>query len=216
MSFYQVGPWDEAEFLDVLQSDDDAQETWPSATTPATSLNSFSDNIELSHFLDTVLGFGDDDDEDHRLGQHFSSSNTSWSSEDRLENFLVNFRYSLARGAPPPKQLAAAVLTAYAIVVACGIFGNVLVLAAVFGRPSMRTAHNFFVAALACADLFLCAVSMPITVWELLSEKWMFGYDTLWLCRMVMSAQAVPLFMSSMAIVAIAMDRYRSVVQNQR
>jgi hypothetical protein len=31
----------------------------------------------------------------------------------------------------------------------------------------MRTAHNYFVVALAFSDLFLCLFSMPITLWEL-------------------------------------------------
>ena len=59
---------------------------------------------------------------------------------------------------------------------------------------------------------------MPITLWQILrgSTKWPFGPGTQWACGFVVSAQAVPLFMSSMAIVAIAWDRYRCVLHNVR
>ena len=67
-------------------------------------------------------------------------------------------------------------------------------------------------------DLVLCSYTMPITLWQILrgSTKWPFGPETKWACGFVVSAQAVPLFMSSMAIVAIAWDRYRCVLHNVR
>ena len=59
---------------------------------------------------------------------------------------------------------------------------------------------------------------MPITLWQLLrhNAEWPFGPNTQWLCGFVVSAQSVPLFMSSMAIVTIAWDRYRCVLHNVR
>lgn len=74
---------------------------------------------------------------------------------------------------------------------------------AVLGKPTMRTAHNYFVVALAFSDLFLCLFSMPITLWELLFEQWPFGANTTLLCRCVAAGKVLPLFMSSMAIVRI-------------
>jgi neuropeptide Y receptor len=80
----------------------------------------------------------------------------------------------------------------------------------------MRTAHNYFVVALALSDLFLCLFSMPITLWELLFEQWPFGANTTWLCRCFASGKVLPLFMSSMAIVAVGWDRYRCIIQSER
>jgi hypothetical protein len=106
----------------------------------------------------------------------------------------------------------------------------------------MRTAHNYFVGALASSDLFLCVFSMPITLWELLFEQWPFGANTVLLCRfanhfmlvwkwqarlkaqyqtfqtfrLFASGKVLPLFMSSMAIVAVGWDRYRCIIQNER
>ena len=46
---------------------------------------------------------------------------------------------------------------------------------------------------------------------QVLYRKWPFGRETEWLCRVANSAQDTPMFMSSFAITAIAMDRFRFV-----
>ena len=56
-----------------------------------------------------------------------------------------------------------ATLAAYAAVILIGVSGNLLVIAAVSGRKKMHNAHNFFIAALACSDLFLCSWSVTVT-----------------------------------------------------
>ena len=68
------------------------------------------------------------------------------------------------------------------------------------------------------SDLLLCSYTMPITLWQVLrgTTEWPFGPETEWLCRLVVSAQSLPLFLSSMAIVTIAWDRYRCVLHNVR
>ena len=48
---------------------------------------------------------------------------------------------------------------------------------------------------------------------QVLYRQWPFGSDTEWLCKLANSGQAVPVFMSSMSIVAIALDRYRCIIQ---
>ena len=58
--------------------------------------------------------------------------------------------------------------------------------------------------------------SLPITLWETFYQKWPFGPDVKWLCQCAVAVQAVPVFMSSIAIGAIAADRYRAVVHSDR
>ena len=65
-------------------------------------------------------------------------------------------------------------------------------------------------------NLNIPILSLSASLWDLLFANWPFGMHTQWLCRVTVSAQHVPLFMSSMAIVAIALDRYRRVIQNHR
>ena len=72
----------------------------------------------------------------------------------------------------------------------------------------MRLLHPF--------SFHLFRSSLPITLWETFYQKWPFGPDVKWLCQCVVAVQAVPVFMSSIAIGVIAADRYRAVVHSDR
>ena len=48
---------------------------------------------------------------------------------------------------------------------------------------------------------------------QVLKRKWPFGRETEWLCRLAAAGQATPIFMSSFAIMAIAVDRYRCIMK---
>ena len=118
---------------------------------------------------------------------------------------------------PPPSSSSSGlfylILGLYVSVIVVGVLGNSLVLIAVIGKEKMRTPRNLFISTLAVSDLFLCLFSLPITLWELFVEAWPFGPRLQWLCRCMLSFQLFPVFMSSLAIAAIAQDRYRCVVQ---
>ena len=57
----------------------------------------------------------------------------------------------------------------------------------------MRTAHNAFIGALAMSDLMLCTVTLPINLWEMFNEKWIFGEQSQILCGFTMAAQKFPI-----------------------
>lgn len=107
-------------------------------------------------------------------------------------------------------------LTLYILVMVSGSFSNGMVLFAIFYRRTMRTAHNSFIATLAVSDFLLCIVTLPVNLWEMLFEKWPFGKHTDYLCSTMMAAQKFPIFLSSLAIVAIGWDRYRCVITPDR
>ena len=54
----------------------------------------------------------------------------------------------------------------YVLFIIVGVLGNTLILWAVLGRESMRTARNVFIGTLATSDLILCLFTMPSTLWE--------------------------------------------------
>lgn len=143
-------------------------------------------------------------------------SGESWNFDEDLENFIDSLRDNINGNTRLNATQFYTMLVLYVMVICVGVSGNTLVVCAVLWRQSMRTPHNLFIAALAVSDLLLCSISMPVTLWELLFERWPFGRDTKFLCRMVVSGQVVPLFMSSMAIVTIAWDRYRCVILRHR
>ncbi|CAL4096878.1 unnamed protein product [Meganyctiphanes norvegica] len=104
-----------------------------------------------------------------------------------------------------------ALIVVYSIVIVLGATGNSLVVVAVIRKPTMRTARNVFIINLAISDLLLCVVTMPLTLVELLSQYWPLG-DTPVLCKLVGSLQATCVFVSTISITAIALDRYQVIV----
>ena len=106
--------------------------------------------------------------------------------------------------------------TCMILVIIFGSCGNTLVLFASLYRKNMRNSHNAFIGTLATADLMNCLVTLPVNLWEMFYQKWAFGQQTETLCSLIMAAQKFPMFLSSMAIVAIAWDRYRCVFKPER
>ncbi|KAK8390052.1 hypothetical protein O3P69_012933 [Scylla paramamosain] len=103
----------------------------------------------------------------------------------------------------------ASLLTAYGLLIVLGAAGNSLVVLAVIRKPAMRTARNVFIINLAISDLLLCLVTMPLTLMELLTQYWPLG-DTPFVCRLVGTLQATSIFVSTISITAIALDRYHT------
>ncbi|XP_069937515.1 neuropeptide F receptor-like, partial [Cherax quadricarinatus] len=98
-------------------------------------------------------------------------------------------------------------LASYITLILVGATGNSLVVIAVVRKPAMRTARNIFIINLAVSDLLLCLLTMPLTLMELLSQYWPLGNTPL-ACRLVGTLQATSIFVSTISITAIALDRY--------
>ncbi|XP_046382332.1 neuropeptide F receptor, partial [Ischnura elegans] len=108
-----------------------------------------------------------------------------------------------------------ALIIAYAVLICVGAAGNSLVVAAVVRKPAMRTARNMFIVNLAVSDLLLCLVTMPLTLMEILTKYWPLGKHDL-LCKTVATLQATSIFVSTISITAIALDRHRVIVYPTR
>lgn len=71
----------------------------------------------------------------------------------------------------------------------------------------MRTPRNMFIINLAVSDLLLCVITMPLTLVQIVTAYWPFGnYD--FLCKSISSLHAISIFVSTISITAIALDRY--------
>lgn len=97
----------------------------------------------------------------------------------------------------------------FCLLICIGAFGNCLVVAAVIRKPQMRTARNLFIVNLAMSDLILCLFTMPFTLATLLHKDWILGP---FMCKFVRSIQATNVFVSTISITAIALDRYQVIV----
>ncbi|XP_032788033.2 neuropeptide F receptor [Daphnia magna] len=102
-------------------------------------------------------------------------------------------------------------IAAYCTLIIFGTIGNSLVVYVVARQPAMRTARNVFVVNLAISDLLLCLITMPLTLMEIRSYTWPLGNSPV-SCKMVGSLQAVSIFVSTLSITAIALDRYQLIV----
>ncbi|XP_065351512.1 neuropeptide F receptor [Cloeon dipterum] len=104
---------------------------------------------------------------------------------------------------------------AYSTLILLGSCGNGLVVVAVVRKPAMRTARNLFIVNLAVSDLLLCLVTMPLTLMEVLTIYWPLGTHQL-PCKMLGALQATSIFVSTISITAIALDRYHVIVYPTR
>jgi neuropeptide Y receptor len=97
------------------------------------------------------------------------------------------------------------IIVVFLIVIILGFFGNILVVWTVVFNKHMRTTSNFFILNLAISDLTLCVFSIPFNAYKTLKHSWAFG---LFLCKLAPFFQATNVFVSTMSITAIALDRY--------
>ncbi|RNA31346.1 neuropeptide F receptor [Brachionus plicatilis] len=101
------------------------------------------------------------------------------------------------------------IATIFLAVIILGFFGNFLVVWTVLINKQMRTPNNLFILNLAISDLTLCVFSIPFNVYKTLRHTWEFGE---FLCKFAPFFQATNVFVSTMSITAIALDRYVNIV----
>ncbi|XP_012155614.1 neuropeptide FF receptor 2 [Ceratitis capitata] len=97
----------------------------------------------------------------------------------------------------------------YATVFALGIFGNVLVCYVVIRNRTMQTVTNIFITNLALSDILLCVLAVPFTPLYTFMGRWIFGE---FLCHLVSFAQGCSIYLSTLTLTAIAVDRVFVIV----
>jgi hypothetical protein len=96
------------------------------------------------------------------------------------------------------------IMIVFLLVIVCGFFGNILVIWTVIFNKHMRTTSNMFILNLAISDLTLCIFSIPFNAYKTLRHSWIFGS---FMCKFAPFFQATNVFVSTMSITAIALDR---------
>lgn len=107
----------------------------------------------------------------------------------------------------PSVQIFFGVLYAFIFVV--GIAGNVLVCYVVFRNKAMQTVTNYFITNLALSDILLCILAVPFTPLYTFLERWVFGSP---LCHIVPYAQGCSVYISTLTLTAVAIDRFFVIV----
>lgn len=166
---------------------------------------------ESPSLLGEVLSSSESDPLDSLIFGNFTnlSNNLSWlfNVSDSL-NINIDLINKFQRNRRVDDGAYYALIAMYSVLIVLGSSGNSMVVAAVIRQPAMRTARNVFIINLAISDLLLCLVTMPLTLVELLSQYWPLG-DQPFLCKLVGTLQATSIFVSTISITAIALDRYQ-------
>ncbi|KAF4528607.1 hypothetical protein B566_EDAN009211 [Ephemera danica] len=142
--------------------------------------------------------------------------NFSWflnNSKNFLDPEILN-KYAANRNVESPVAFYGLIF-AYVILIILGACGNGLVVCAVARKPAMRTARNLFIVNLAVSDMLLCLITMPLTLMEILTVYWPLGSQD-FICKMLGTLQATSIFVSTISITAIALDRYHVIVYPTR
>ena len=97
----------------------------------------------------------------------------------------------------------------FILMMSIGFTGNILVIIIVICNRSMRASpRNLFIFNLAVSDLILCIVTQPLNLYRILwtRDGWQLGLP---MCKLFSMVQATNVYVSSMSITAIALDRFR-------
>nr|ANO39134.1 NPYR-13 [Schmidtea mediterranea] len=99
--------------------------------------------------------------------------------------------------------------TLFSILTFLGIALNLLIVLVILKHCVFHNVTNIFVLTLAISDILLCAFNIPIQTYYEITEKAGFGTIT---CKVVFALFSVPLYISSLTILLIAVDRYRIII----
>lgn len=97
----------------------------------------------------------------------------------------------------------------FVIMTLFGLSGNALMCYIILTRQHLKSCRNWFILNLTISDILTCVLCIPFTVIRLLLRDWPLGEI---MCKIVPTLQAVYVFVSTLTIVAIAIDRYRAIV----
>ncbi|KAK0090377.1 hypothetical protein PV325_001151 [Microctonus aethiopoides] len=97
----------------------------------------------------------------------------------------------------------------YLTIFILGVFGNALVCYVVVRNHQMHTVTNFFITNLAVSDVLLCILAVPFTPMYTFIGRWIFGNS---LCHLVPYAQGVSVYISTLTLTSIAIDRFLVII----
>ncbi|XP_052770917.1 neuropeptide F receptor-like [Mya arenaria] len=101
------------------------------------------------------------------------------------------------------------IITVFSLLIMFGSLGNGLVCFVVFRNVQMRTPRNIFIINLAISDLTLCLFTQPLNLYRLLNNQWHLGS---FMCKFSAMLQGTNVFVSTISITAIALDRFQVIV----
>ncbi|XP_045146479.1 gastrin/cholecystokinin type B receptor [Echinops telfairi] len=112
------------------------------------------------------------------------------------------------RGAGTQEVELAIRITLYAVIFLMSVGGNVLIIVVLGLSRRLRTVTNAFLLSLAVSDLLLAVACMPFTLLPNLMGTFIFGTVV---CKAVSYLMGVSVSVSTLSLVAIALERYSAI-----
>ncbi|XP_054157482.1 G-protein coupled receptor 83-like [Oppia nitens] len=97
----------------------------------------------------------------------------------------------------------------YSLIILVSLIGNLIVLRVIFGKQRSLTTTNILIANLAVADLLMTVMNIPFNIARILLDNWPFGQI---LCVLVPLIQSISVYCSSITMMFIAIERYKSLI----
>ncbi|XP_038057750.1 5-hydroxytryptamine receptor 1D-like [Patiria miniata] len=101
-------------------------------------------------------------------------------------------------------------LVGLSLMILCVIFGNILILVAVFKHRPLQTPPVYLIASLAASDLMVGLMVMPISLTQELTVEWKFGVAV---CDIWISLDVLCCTASILNLCVIALDRYWAITK---
>ena len=105
-------------------------------------------------------------------------------------------------------------ISSYSLIVLVSVVGNLVVCYMMIGRrrSSPLTVTNLLILNLAFSDLLMTVINIPFNIARFVLDDWPFGNV---MCVLVPFTQSVSVHCSSITMMFIAIERYKSIVRNQ-
>ena len=103
----------------------------------------------------------------------------------------------------------------YCVVLLVSVFGNSLLIAIIKKNKRLQTITNYLIVNMAVSDIVITMLAIPRQITEILFEPRRWIMNNLlgsFLCKSVSFFQDMSIAVSTLSLVAIAIDRYRAVV----
>lgn len=97
----------------------------------------------------------------------------------------------------------------FAVVIFFGFFENLAIVIVIIINKQIHTVTNIFICTLALSDIMLCAFNLPFQLHYGITDFWKFGPV---LCRIIIPMFTMPVFVSTYAMLMIAIERYIVIV----
>lgn len=109
---------------------------------------------------------------------------------------------------PPQHFLHIIQIVCFCTISIVGTIGNLIICTSSCARR--RKSSEYFILNLAIADLMVCAVGIPLDIYEKLQgDTWPYGP---YLCHVIYPSQTLLVLISIMTLTAMSLERYRAIV----